>query len=230
VIVRGAGVGDEEAAFVAAVLEEIRTERHVTDEQVERELALAAGSEAVERGPQNWPWVRAVLRAMDKHLPLTSAASVALATRDVYLYLRNIGIRDRIETGVRAALQSDAPMVVVGHSLGSVVTYNLLHREGASQGWQVPLYVTVGSPLAVSAIKKLTGRPRHPSCAARWFNAMDPRDVVALHPLDSDHFRVDPLIHNKTDVDNPTENRHGITGYLGDPEVAQHIHTALTQS
>ncbi len=32
---------------------------------------------------------------------------------------------------------------------------------------------------------------------------------------------------NKTDVDNPTQNRHGITGYLGDPEVARRIHEAV---
>ena len=27
---------------------------------------------------------------------------------------------------------------------------------------------------------------------------------------------------------NPTENRHGISGYLGDPEVARRVHAALT--
>jgi hypothetical protein len=92
----------------------------------------------------------------------------------------------------------------------------------------VPLYVTVGSPLGVGAIKQLIGRPRHPECAKGWFNAMDPRDVVALHPLDNAHFRVDPAIENKTDVDNATENRHGISGYLSDPEIARRIHAALT--
>ena len=32
---------------------------------------------------------------------------------------------------------------------------------------------------------------------------------------------------SKTDVCNPTENRHGISGYLGDKEVARRIYDAL---
>jgi hypothetical protein len=62
----------------------------------------------------------------------------------------------------------------------------------------------------------------------KWFNAMDERDIVALYPLSKKYFQVTPQIENKTDVQNPTENRHGISGYLGDPEVARRIHAALT--
>ena len=58
---------------------------------------------------------------------------------------------------------------------------------------------------------------------------MDERDIVALYPLDSDHFAIDPAIENKLDVDNPTVNRHGITGYLSDAVVARRIHDALVQ-
>lgn len=225
VIVRGEGVGEEEAAFIRSVLQEVRTQTGITDEQIAAETA----AEAVERGPLNWLWVRAVLRALDRHVPATSASSIALFTRDVYQYLRNIGIRDRIETGVREAMMPQVPTVVVGHSLGSVVAYNLLRSDGEREGWTVPLYVTLGSPLAVTAIKRaLTPPLHHPACAGRWFNAMDPRDIVALHPLDAAHFRIDPEMENKLDVDNPTENRHGISGYLSDPDVARRIHAALT--
>ena len=59
---------------------------------------------------------------------------------------------------------------------------------------------------------------------------MDERDVVALYPLDPTHFPIAPSvppINNKQDVDNNTENHHGITGYLSDPEVAQTIYAAL---
>jgi hypothetical protein len=35
-----------------------------------------------------------------------------------------------------------------------------------------------------------------------------------------------PPIKNKTDVDNPTPNRYGISGYLGDPS-ARRIYDAL---
>jgi hypothetical protein len=63
----------------------------------------------------------------------------------------------------------------------------------------------------------------NPPNVSRWFNAMDERDVVALYPLTSENFNVDPPIENKTDVDNPTPNRHGISGYLGDPVGPPHL-------
>ena len=179
-------------------------------------------------GAQNWRWVRAVLKAIDTHFDGASETGIALATRDVYQYLRNPGIRDTIEGGVRAAMTPEVESVVVAHSLGSVVAYNLLKREGASQGWRVPLFTTVGCPLGVTAIRRSLRPIGHPECAPVWFNALDRRDIVALYPLDDGHFDVDPAVENKTDVENHTDNRHGISGYLDDQVVARRIFDALT--
>jgi len=49
----------------------------------------------------------------------------------------------------------------------------------------------------------------------------------ALHPLDSVNFNISPSIENKTDVNNHTDNRHGIAGYLDDATVAIQIRNAL---
>lgn len=136
-------------------------------------------------------------------------------------------MRDRIESGVLAAMEPGVPSVVVSHSLGTVVAYNLLRREGANRGWEVPLFVTLGSPLGIVEIKRRLAPIGHPACAARWKNVMDERDVVALYPLSDRHFPVDPDIETKT-VRNHTRNRHAIAGYLEDPAVAAWIHAALT--
>jgi hypothetical protein len=224
VIVRGTGSDEEERQFVASVLAELAKANLVTNDQID----AAAGEEVLERGPQNWRFVRAILTAIDRYVPGGSAAGIALATRDVYQYLRNPGIRDTIETGVRAAMTRGVETVVVAHSLGSVVAYNLLKREGAALGWRVPLFVTVGCPLGVTAIRRWLRPIGHPECASAWFNALDGRDVVALYVLDDEHFRVDPAIENKTDVHNDTDNRHGIAGYMGDEDVARRIHDALS--
>ncbi len=128
-------------------------------------------------------------------------------------------------------------VVVVAHSLGSVVVYNALLHHADRANWTVPLLITVGSPLAISAIKEAIrnlGAPREqrvPPNVREWFNAMDDRDVVALYPLDSEHFPLisdRPAIVNKVDVDNNTDNRHGISGYLGDQEVAQKLFNAVS--
>lgn len=223
VIVRGDNADDEERAFMRAVIQEVKEKAHVSD----RQLAEVAGQAVAERGPLNWEWLQGALKAIDRYVPFASGTSVAIATNDVYQYLRNIGIRDEIEVGVRQAMQPDVTTVVVGHSLGTVVSYNLLRREGKANRWIVPLYVTLGSPLAVTAIKKGLAPNKHPECVVRWFNAMDERDVIALYALDATHFPVNPAIENKTNVRNDTENRHGISGYLSDKEVAKRIYDAL---
>jgi hypothetical protein len=223
VIIRGQNTDEAEREFLRSVLEEVRQKEGITDAQIEE----AIGSDVIQRGPLNWEWLQGILGAIDKYVPHASGASIALATKDVYQYLKNPGIRDTIEQGVRAAMKPGVPTVVVGHSLGTVVCYNLLRRDGAAEGWVVPLYVSLGSPLAVTAIKKALRPVEHPSCVEKWYNAMDERDVVALYPLDRYHFEVDPLIENKINVDNHTNNRHGIAGYLNDKDVARRIFDAL---
>jgi hypothetical protein len=224
VIVRGTQEDAEEQAFMRAILDEVQEKAGLTEDMVRAQ----APAEAIERGPQNWAWVQAILSALDSHVPGASGASVALFTKDVYQYLKNPGIRAPIDTGVRAAFTPGRETVVVSHSLGTVVAFNVLRNHGEAAGWTVPLFVTLGSPLAVRVIKRSVAPIGHPACAAKWFNAMDERDVVSLYPLDAEHFDISPAIENKTDVDNDTENRHGISGYLSDPVVARRIHEALT--
>ena len=175
VIVKGDDADREQQAFVREVILEVQRKQGITD----ADLAQAAGVDVVQKGPLNWEWLQGVLKVIDQRVPLASGASIALATNDVYQYLDNIGIRDEIETGVRQALTPDVPTVVVAHSLGTVVAYNLLRREGAAQRWKVPLFVTIGSPLAVTAIRKKLAPNRHPACVGRWLNVLDERDVVA---------------------------------------------------
>jgi hypothetical protein len=224
VIVRGELGSMQEEEFTREVLSEVITRVGVTDEQIR----AVAGQDVVEKGPLNWKWVQAGLKALDRFVPGASSATIALVTRDVYQYLRNAGVRDVIEEGARKALPKGQECVVVSHSLGTVVAYNLLRREGRQQGWRVPLLVTLGSPLGVTAIARSLRPIQHPPTVSSWFNAYDDGDVVALYPLDAERFQVQPTIENYGQVRNPTPNKHGITGYLSDPEVARRICQAIT--
>ena len=223
IVIRGTQANAAEQAFMSAVLEEVRKKAGITRE----DLIAVAGADVVQRGPLNWEWLQGILEAIDRKVPGASGASIALATYDVYQYLRNPVIRKRIDDGVKKAMEPGVPTVVLSHSLGTVIAYNLLKNEGRKLGWNVPLFITVGSPLAVTEIKRTVGTD-FPACVKKWSNAMDPRDVVALYPLDEGNFPVAPkVIENKTDVRNDTENRHGISGYLGDKVVAKWIREAV---
>ena len=227
IIVRGLESDNEEQQFAGEFIAEVQQRTGVSDEQ----LRQLAGDDVIRRGPLNWEWVQTFLKAVDRFVPFGSGAGISLFTHDVFVYLTNKLVREKINAGVSAAIAPDRETVVVGHSLGSVVAYNVLQEMGSRT--IVPLFVTVGAPLAVTAVKarlKRMGDIRCPECVSEWFNAMDERDCVALYPLSSQYFPlnpVNPAITNKLDVSNKTRNRHGIAGYLDDKEVAQRIYDAL---
>jgi len=225
IIVRGAQDDTATAEFLSAMLQEYIDIAQITDAEIEAEL----GPDAVvlERGPQNWGWVQAVLRAIDKRTP-GGGAMIALVTNDVHQYLTKMTLRTHIEDGVLQAMDHARENVVVSHSLGTVVAYTVLRRlakEG--QAWKVPLLVTLGSPLGIRAVRGKLRPIGHPACVTKWFNAYDPNDVVALNPLDEKNFAITPTIENKGDIHNWTDNQHGIVGYLDDAVVAKRIHDAL---
>jgi hypothetical protein len=86
--------------------------------------------------------------------------------------------------------------------------------------------LTVGCPLGVRPIRNQFAPLRFPLPVKQWLNAFDTRDVVSLYPLDKTNFPVTPEIENYPKINNSTDNRHGIAGYLDD-SVAERILNAL---
>jgi hypothetical protein len=214
---------DDEEEFRRAMLTDIAAGAGLSEADVGRELP----DEAIARGPQNRELVQALLRALDR-IPGLNGVAIDTFTRDVYVYLTFPAVRDEVDQIVAGTIP-DEPCVVLAHSLGTVVAYNVLSKRAAQP--ECLRLVTVGCPLAIVAIKNWLDKPIHsPVCVKHWFNAYDDRDVVALRPLDAANFGVDPPIENKSDVNNFTDNRHGITGYLADPVVAQRIAEAISNA
>ncbi|GAA2607104.1 alpha/beta fold hydrolase [Streptomyces tubercidicus] len=107
------------------------------------------------------------------------------------------------------------PLVVVGHSLGTIIAYEVLMEQGR----EVELLVTVGSPLAITEVQDHLSRPPAvPAGVAAWRNASDLRDLVALdHTLRPEYAppeRITDLL-----VTNDSSNHHGISAYLSQHEV-----------
>ncbi|MFC1680951.1 hypothetical protein ACFL1S_04045 [Pseudomonadota bacterium] len=226
VIIRGGADDQELEEFAADYFGELK-ERFDLNQSKLREAG--GDADVIKRGLPNWEWVQTILRGIDQFVPGASSASVAIFTNDVYQYLTNIGMQVDIDEGVQEAFDPTAKTVVVSHSLGTVVAYNILRKEADQKGWAIPLHVTLGSPLGVRAIRERLKPLKRPQAVSSWFNAMDEGDVVALYALTPSRFGVTPPIENKTDVENQTDNQHGITGYLDDKEVAQRIYDALVQ-
>jgi hypothetical protein len=217
---KGGPIDDGFLEFQAQVLEELRQGAGVSDTQVDAEY----GPNTKPKGPLNWEWVLAILRAIDKYAGGVSQATLELLLRDVFLYTTRTGVQDEINQIVASQLTEELT-AVVGHSLGSVVAYGVLRSD--SRTLQIPLFVTVGCPLAIRAIRNQFRPLRFPAPVKVWYNAFDDHDVVALNPLDQVNFPVSPGIENYPKVRNFTDNRHGIAGYLDDPVVVTRLLNAL---
>jgi len=195
--------------------------------RVERELlADLAAAVAPTAGEQeafgidrvlSWGAARDTLTWIARHTRVDQAI-IAGHLRDVAVYLTRA--RSQVQDVVRAAIPPDGPLIVVSHSLGTVVARDLL--DDAPVRDRVRLWVTAGSPLGLDAVQKnlLTTGTRNPGVP--WVSAYDVHDIVALgHPLLPAWGP--PLRDIKVaNGDSP----HSIERYLGHPEVAGPIGSA----
>jgi hypothetical protein len=120
---------------------------------------------------------------------------------------------------VRDALgQGPPPKVIVAHSLGTIVLYDVLTEPAFSQ-LSVDLLVTVGCPLGIgnvqTRLRNRAGRPNPvPPSLGAWSNFADRFDPVAIDPTLRDEFDPPKNFAHDASVNNPARNNHDLTGYL----------------
>jgi hypothetical protein len=150
--------------------------------EARRELANLAADQTGAQGP------RALLRpAMNglTRLQWFAPLGIGLAGRfvqraltQVVRYLRDDTIRSTAQDRVLGLIDADTRLVI-GHSLGSVVAYEALHRSEHHLA-----LLTLGSPLGLRTIiyDRLFPQPSHvPPTVTRWDNLVDRDDLVAAH-------------------------------------------------
>ena len=153
----------------------------------------------------------------EEALPLPRAARVAIFRTlvkrtfvDVYAYFFG-GAGDGMRERMRDALDGvHGPVVVVSHSLGTIIAYDVLRERSR----EVPLLVTAGSPLAVQEIQDLVTNPlRVPDGVTAWRNVADARDLVALDKTIRPEYTPADRIRDFLVV-NDSGNHHDIGNYL----------------
>lgn len=181
--------------------------------------------EAKTRATPNF--VQAGLRALSRSrfFARLSESALIFDLKQVTRYLKDRDVRDHAHGAVDAVV-TPSTRVVIGHSLGSVVAYEALHRYSASANWaNVTTLITLGSPLGIPNLifEALTpvpvgGKGVWPARLKRWTNISDDGDVVALEK----HLRnlfgpvVDVGIDNGADA-------HNIRPYLTAPETGMAV-------
>ncbi len=160
-----------------------------------------------------------------------------LITPDVYEYFFDEKRRQAMRNSVLDRMQTGGgPFVVIGHSLGSVIAYDVLCSPEA-RDYKVELFLTLGSPLGIKEVQdqvqRLTRQTRGlqvPPKVDRWVNIADPFDPVALDKsLANDYVargevKVEDLL--RLNEDGPTDPHSG-SGYLRIAETREVVRQAV---
>lgn len=217
-------VDGDEAAFLASALAETATAAGIGSRAIEAEQR-AMMRETGDIGEQGFIMNRrfnAIVRLIERVSPLHGTLVMRLL-KQANAYLKTPGVGDAIDAIV-APVFTRGPAVIVAHSLGTVVAFKLLRKLAqAGPPVDVPLLVTLGSPLPLMAVQAALGPTfLPPPGVARWLNAVDPDDFIALgRGLDATTFA--DGIENIVDVENDADDPHAIAGYIGDTRVAAAI-------
>jgi hypothetical protein len=210
---------DEQAGAMGISPLEITTEQ-------ERATAEAGVGVAVDQGFPMSRRINALVSLIERISPFRGDLVVRLLDQ-AHAYLNKPRATLAVDALVRPYIEA-GPMVLVTHSLGTVVSFKLLRQLAAvGNPAQVPLYVTLGSPLTLSTVQRSLGPSfATPAGINRWINSRDPDDFISLNrglgaPLFS------TSIENISDFENPGSDAHAIPGYLSHPPVAKAIARAL---
>jgi subtilisin family serine protease len=208
-------------AFVAALTQELN----------------AAAVKAAQQGAPMGGAAALSMEAKGLWSPVTAMFTKAFLA-DVNDFLFNAVKRERMVKTVKERISTGGgPFVVIGHSQGSMVTYQALMELGAAQ--EVDLYVTIGSPLGLpqvtDVLRKWHGQSLPiPVGVKRWVNIAQDGDIVCLDQSLADEYsgagkpRIDD--QRVKGIVWPPSKAHSASRYLSRHETQETVMTALDRS
>ena len=126
-------------------------------------------------------------------IPQIADDDLELHLRDLRRYVNNIddiaeATRRLVKMPLRAGWKSGRPILLIGHSMGSVIAYDTLWQMSrvSREDLKVDLLLTMGSPLGQRTIqRRLLGRgaagpARYPDNIRRWANIAAVGELTAM--------------------------------------------------
>ncbi|OTG66647.1 hypothetical protein [Acinetobacter silvestris] len=141
---------------------------------------------------------------------------------ETYMYLNCSKFMQEVNQRVLDSLDEHEEHIIVSHSLGTVIAYNLLQQIDSK--FRIQRFITLGSPLAFRMIQSKVIQPIiHPkSLHGDWYNFYSDDDFLTAFPLIEAPFNFRPSIRNKK-ISTFTNMPHKIIGYLQHPDVIKCI-------
>lgn len=141
---------------------------------------------------------------------------------ETYLYWHNTDFQNDIHHRIMSCFEPNEEHIIVSHSLGTVVAYNLLAQLNGH--YKIRRFITLASPLNFKVIQKHLKHVNfnEKGLYGKWYNFYSRDDYLTTSALNAKKFDIGSSIINKkirTFVDKP----HAILGYLQHPSVIRCI-------
>ena len=157
--------------------------------------------EASSTGKRVLRWVYRTGDLFPFLIPHLATERVELHLRDLRRYIRDsngIGehTREMLKMPLRAAAEMDRPILLLAHSMGSVIAYDSLWEmsHDGRDDLGIDLLVTMGSPLGQAYVQRRIlghechGKERYPTNIRRWVNLAAVGDMTAVDPVLANDF------------------------------------------
>lgn len=152
-----------------------------------------------------------IISKIDKTIPVATKLSIFYFLRDAYLYIYHAGIKAEIDNIVKGDILK-SPSIIIAHSLGSIVAYNILRN--IDNEIEIPLLITIGSPLGITAIRNEFKPITYPSSIKEWHNIKCNADIISTNELNEKNFPTKRNIINHNIINAPKEDPHSALNYL----------------
>ena len=228
-----------------------KTHRDIAIDQAAIEAVIQQDSASKEDIAEATSWQRRMARwifsladVMPFLIPHIANERLELHMRDLRRYVRNSNeiaehTRQMLKIPLRAAAEAGRPILLIGHSMGSVIAWDSLWQLAHSDDDHVAidLFLTMGSPLGQHYIQRRlqggaeSGASRFVSGIRRWVNLTAVGDLTAIDPDLADDFAEmvdlgmvesidDHVLHNYFRLDGAL-NVHAEYGYLANDVTAR---------
>lgn len=185
VIVHGVQTGSNEDA-VKGPKQMARALQHFVGDRLQFETAFPAYENLNDEALDSFRTIgKLIMKALKS--PMSSVLDTLVdLVGDVFVY-RNGNAGEAIRAQVRQTIQANPGCVLVGHSLGSVVCFDILmdmmqeenFKEKERDNWPVQSLITFGSPLALDMFKNYRDLIPHDGIQPfHWYSYADRNDPV----------------------------------------------------
>lgn len=178
------------------------------------------------REANSWnTWLQRGLLTLGDHLPLLIRLlpkEVRSTAEEISRYFNNTDhvaseIRELLKQTLRPLLEKQDQVLLIGHSLGSVIAYDALWELSVQDGLKGKVdFLTLGSPMGMHYIQRRllgmngNGQKSYPDLIRHWINLSAEGDVTALN---QDFNRSFHAMLDRGQIESIEDHSHGIYNF-----------------